>query len=1652
MKIVFKILKKLVKYLLLVILLVIILIQFAAVQRLLANIVKEKVLADTPASEIKFERLKIGLSGKVSLYNVVIPGDENGNLFEIGKLKVKIKLWLLLKNEVYVSSVLLRNTNGKMVRYTNGETNYNPFFNSFSSDKEPKQKKKGNLKITVRDVDLSEIQFSMLDSISGFFLHTELGEFETDLGESNISKLVIDCEDLLLSKTKVEIETGERLQNEPIKKKLNPVLPVINVSSMNLSGVVFSMNDKVNDMKMLAEVGKINTRPASINIGEESVFVEAISLKDVFYSLIQPEDTLTYNTDINVVAAPGITFSGGWDIMANEILSKNTEVVLAFIEEDSVTGFNPSNMLFSGVNFKIKNARVKHDSINAEVHTLALQDKNGFKIEDLHGNFSLTHNSVVFNKLNIKLPESQMAGSGKLVLPLNNMNGFKDDFDIENLKLEGNILAEDLIYFSNSESVKTHLHPNQILGINIEAEGKDNRIHLRKFHFKQGTEIQASLKGTYSRNKNDSVTLKFYIDSVLVNGSILKKQLPLLQANLPSSVKLTGSISGDLDSLEVNTHLQTNMGNISANGNLTTDSLEHKINLLVDYDNILLGDLISDSSIKYISGYANVSLIHNHKSLNFVKISGNIEQANYNSFELDSILIDFKLENDSLFAKIVSENHLFNINTEFEGYYNHKILDINYFAKITGASSLLVYPATQNEYILTTNANGILTVPDSHRFELTTELKNLELEQAEDSYTLPNITASYGRNGKLHKADLVAHGIDARLETTMNKIQVQQELKKVFVSMFRNLPSSYSDTLETLEIDLGLYDIAPYTELLGNTLLDSIDLDSVRLKYSNNPGNLSLSGSIPKLVYKGVGIKNAALLVELEKDNFSSDFNVSRIYRNNINTGKISFKSAKHSGKLDARITIHDETKPIISIPVSSEIRDSSLYISLLPDSLILGYETWNLVESVQFRHSFKTKQWDINDVLVQSGEKQFILNSSPEKIELKIINAELGNLRGFFNYSDSALITGGSFTGNIISKLEDHSYQLGIYGKATDISLRNELYGELSFNMHPVHKDAFALNAEMKNGPDYIIFEGGFGKSWNEKQKLDFSIEEFLKYDEIIENDVVDIHDGGVSGNLTFEPGEEKVKYSGYLNFRNAGVRIIPLGTELKLKDEHIKIDETGILFNKVEINDRQGNSLIVDGGIFTSDYKSFKYNLHFNTDYFTVFNTTKEVNETIFGKLVLSAKIDLKGQDFSPQLKAISTIHNESDFTFVMPGEELAVNTGEGVVQFQQEKKVVSDSAFLAESISLLSDSVSSILGDSKMELTLFLKDGARYTIFTNPESGDFAHFGLQGLINYYYDKTQSNSVTGNIKIVDGSYTISFYDMIKKEFLIEPNSIIYFSGPINNASVDLTAKDIIRTNSMALMSSESPYMSNEEKALYSQRLPYEVLFKMNGFLLNPEISFGIDLPKTYKLNSPMIAAKLNKLEGDDYENERNMQVFALLVTGGFLAENTGSGESSSSTVAMAAARNSVNGILAQQLNNVTARYINRVDVNLGFNTYEDITRGAGHLTTDLDVQVSKNFMDDRLKLELDSHINLDNSPSSTQKGRSAYNTDFTMLYDLSKNGNYKVKAFNLQIYDLFDGDITNAGFGIMFTKDFDSKMMRQNYVETDSVNVNDN
>jgi len=160
--------------------------------------------------------------------------------------------------------------------------------------------------------------------------------------------------------------------------------------------------------------------------------------------------------------------------------------------------------------------------------------------------------------------------------------------------------------------------------------------------------------------------------------------------------------------------------------------------------------------------------------------------------------------------------------------------------------------------------------------------------------------------------------------------------------------------------------------------------------------------------------------------------------------------------------------------------------------------------------------------------------------------------------------------------------------------------------------------------------------------------------------------------------------------------------------------------------------------------------------------------------------------------------------------------------------------------------------------------------------------------------------------------------------------------------------------------------------------------------------------------------------------------------VLGGFLPES--SADVNSNVIATTALANSVNSLLASQLNRFASQYVKGVNIDVGIQSYSDYSAPGGKTQTAMDFRVSKSVFNDRLSFEIGGDFDISQDQSGANTGTKNYRGDIAIIYDLTGKGDKQLKLFNNETYDIIYQEIRNTGISLIFIREFESKEKHKN------------
>ena len=266
-----------------------------------------------------------------------------------------------------------------------------------------------------------------------------------------------------------------------------------------------------------------------------------------------------------------------------------------------------------------------------------------------------------------------------------------------------------------------------------------------------------------------------------------------------------------------------------------------------------------------------------------------------------------------------------------------------------------------------------------------------------------------------------------------------------------------------------------------------------------------------------------------------------------------------------------------------------------------------------------------------------------------------------------------------------------------------------------------------------------------------------------------------------------------------------------------------------------------------------------------------------------------------------------------------------------------------------------------------------------------------------------------------------------------MQKGSTITFAGDPLEAAINITATYVANVPSYDLVERQVP--DPAQLNYYKQRLPFDVQLLLKGQLMQPVITFNIDLPedKIYRMapdQLELVRSKLNQIRLDT--SELTKQVFAVLLLNRFISDDPFSSDASSGLAFTA--KQSVSRFLGEQLNKFANDLVKGVDLSVDLAQSEDYTTGARRERTDLSINASKSLLNDRLKVTIGNDFELQGPQSSSGNQNTSYIPgNLAADYNLTTDGRYVLRAYR-RAYDegVLQGFVTETGLNFIFSMDY--------------------
>ena len=1297
------------------------------------------------------------------------------------------------------------------------------------------------------------------------------------------------------------------------------------------------------------------------------------------------------------------------------------------------SGFDPNHIDIKNLNSFARDFSIASDTISCDIKNLhCFEASSELLLSTLKSRFQYNRKSIQLTQLNALIGESILSDS--LVFSYEDPSHLSDF--IEKVHISANLKDTKISSIDLGKIAKSVERFNDVVTINGQLEGTVNDFDINNLKLQFGKSSYAYGSTKFKGLPNIEKT---YMDFDFRNSFLLtddmQQYLPEFEFDALSrfgNILFNASFRGFLDDFTTKGRFITMIGNLETDVNIKPKKNYYKGTLTTQ--NFNLGVLTDMPDV-----VQTVSLDGTIEGTGFLLetadlvLDAKIHKLGLMGYDYTNITIDSTHLRSKLFQgemKVDDPNLKMTVNGDI----NFIDSTFNFISQIDTIKTFEIgLSPTPIELSTTVNANFKGLTPKDVEGKILIE--NQKISRENRSLSLDSLFIETGFKdveNRFIQIDSEILKLDAQGKFQLDYLaKAVATLGKEFTLDFLNQDSLLFEYYSSKVPDsLKIQDIAFSAEL--NEINKAIHLFTDDFKVSNHS---TIDGSFKSGATSQLLLKLSADTLRYKDEyiiqGFTSEVNAIKSFDNPSFELDVNAKSAKQSiGSINTNqleIEIKKEQEEYL---IDSKINHAESNDFLNAAGTLLYFEDGYEIDLQETDFKILDEEWIsngvnklfINDTSIIFQDMKFLsgeqvihvrgaISSNPTDVmEVDIENFDIGFISNYIDGEVKGVAQLDFFMKDLYGdRILDFDFQVD------SIYLNQYLLGDLESKGEWVQEDSKLLLDAFVNRENQKIIEidGNYFPS-DSLKNLDFlltlngaSLESFQPF---VEDNVSDL-EGILQGEIKIEGLNSKPMLEGVASIENGKFTLNYLNTTYTYNDQ-VFFKNGLIEVIKLRLIDANNHEAFLTGGLTYSSLTDFKIDLRGEMNNFMVLNTQEKDNELFYGKAFGSGDFDLSGS--FDQIELNVNAKSEADTRIYIP------ILGSESVQEQDYIRFIK-----AEE-----DSLNSILekpidqSNLRLNFNVEITPDAYCEIIFDKKSGDIIRGSGQGKVKMIIDTKGEFSMFGDVEIVQGAYNFTMLNVIDKKFGVLPNSKISWSGDPYGAELDVTATYTQTASLAPIIQADSSILNQPE---IRRRYPVDVLLGMKGNLLQPQVSFDIDIrdyPSTLLVNGVPLSLEgyvqgfEQRVESD--EQELNRQVFSLILLKKLSPEETFSGISQSA-----------GGSVSELLTNQLSYWVSQVDENLEIDLDLD-GLNADALNT-FQLRLSYTFLNGRLRVTRDgAFTNIKNETDV-----SSIFGDWTVEYLLSPDGKLRAKMYHKSNTHSFNTGLENnstAGVSVLHTKSFNS------------------
>ncbi len=1595
-------------------------------------------------TDVYIGKIAYRIPDQIGLQGVLLLDQQKDSLLSLGTLTVDMDMIDLIRGRLTVDHLLIDSLDAYVYRrLPDTFFNYQYIIDAFAGPADTTivpadttDKGQGMI-IDVARVSLKHINLKYVDETGGLHMHYRLNDLLLRPSKLDLDSLHFGVDELRISGfSGLVITDTSYLPPEPEDTSAAPDFRLV-LDKLQLDTIDFKFESRTSPMIFDIQLHSLKGKLRHFGLLEQLIDVEQLHLEQVQSALVfgkQKGKKEVTEQEPDEADAPG------WRIMADNLLLKNT----AFRYDDEAAprqaqGMDYAHLDFSRLFLTADQIIYSTDSITGNIKHLSVKEKSGLDLIEFKSRFAYTDEGAQLREFLLLTPHTRLEDVLEVSYPsIASLEKDMGKMKVNVVLKPGRVGMRDVFLFLPAgQRQQLRQYGNETFQLQGKINGYLNALRLQDLYLRglKGTEL--SLNGQL-QGLPDAGKLRYDLDIATLRSTFadIRPFLPeevQQQVRVPEWFRISGTVSGTLEDYYPHLLIKTSDGSAAVDGSLSMSGGEgkEKYDLSVQTEALHLGLILRMDSV-----LGPVSLSATMKGTGF--------DPKYMNSTVDAHVI-------SAWFKGYDYQQIF-----LKGNVADQVIEADGYGRDPNMNFTLDARADLHEEYPAVTAQLNLIHLDPYALKLTSDSLTLKgLIQADFASLNPDypngqlswwqpVIATGNRVIAMDSVVLrstpgtdssqqIAIGIDHFFRADMTgHIPLTQISAVAMAHINRHYQLTDSATSQLQQYDMQLDAHLAYSHKMRRWLPDLKPFDTIRLGAVMNPEAMEVQAFIPRVQYADVLVDSAVLAVRENPDTMNFRLTLNKLKQNELTFWYPSVSGLLRQDSIYAYVNIKDSVRASqfgVGGVLHQDLQsDSGLAYFRLFKGLRFDYEQWEV--NPDNRIVFGPQGFYVRDFNIRNGNQSINIQSDAEQfnapLSIGIRDFSIANVTRMI--SEDTLLADGRL--EVDAKVDMRPEFPEVKGMLSidDLKAYGQAMGKLTVAVENEGARSLQARLDLYGQDNNIELDGAYYMEPSNGEDFNFDLKVHqlnLKSMQGLTFGAIRESKGSLNGELNIRGTTARPSILGALHTNDLQTTVSMLNAPFTLPKETISFTARGLEFDNFTILDKNQRKATINGRVISRDFSRYYLNLNVKTDHWQAINSTQKENELFYGKVFVSSQLNLSGQATAPVIDGSLTIHDSTNFYYALLDEGPGMQETEGVVQFIDGRDTTNyyeDEEAVAK--------VMTFSPSAQMNVNVNIEKNAVFNVVIDPVTGDNLQVKGEAALNTFIGPDGGVGLTGTYELSDGYYELN-YNFLRRRFKIQEGSVVTLAGDPLDAEVNITANYVADLAPYDLVEKQ---VDQEQLVYYKQRLPFDIVLKLSGKVMKPQVEFDIKLDESEagSVSSDVVANVQRKLsEIRTNPSELNKQVFAALIFNRFMGDDPFS--SGDGVDVEYAARQSVSRFLSSQLNMLADNLINDFEINMDLSSSQDYSSGQKSNRTDLNISASKRLFNDRLTITVGNDFQLEGERSNNNQQNSLIPGNISADYRITPDGRYLVRMYRKnEMQNVIEGYEIETGVTFRITVEY--------------------